>query len=133
MTARQLKRRIDYWLKVMEPLGIGHWDFEVCVVDDIEHHPNAQATVDASEQYDNARITFCTEAVNLDEHLLSAVDQIIIHELLHVVLRDYDEIVDEAAWQMAPPARSLWQNVVEREKEGVIERLARTIWTIHSG
>lgn len=129
MTARQIKARVDFWTKRLAPLGLSHWDFEVYVFDgDIEDSPGCDATADTSDQYDSARLSFRADKVDRD---VREVDQLVLHELIHVAMRDFDETVDLVGWQLSIPVKSVWEQITDREREGLVERLARTIWSMH--
>jgi hypothetical protein len=132
VTAQEIRERVEFWTTRLASLGIGHWDFEIIVYDgDIEDAPNCDATADTSDRYDSAALNFRADKVDLNTRTLDEIDQLILHELLHVAMRDFDETIEPARWNMSPPSGTLWANSVEREREGLVERLARTIWSLH--
>lgn len=129
MTERQLQKRVDYWAKRLRPLGLGHWDFNVNVVGEEDmDRTNSDAEVTPSTQYDSARIEFKDSSYILMDQ--DTLDWTIIHELLHVVFRDYDSIVHLVTQELGATAKELAEHQIEHEMEGVIERLARTIFIL---
>lgn len=131
MTIKQLKRRVEFWVKRLPYLGLQHWDFEYVIEDSIEGHPNARAAVDTSDFYDNACITFDLTFVN--EGPLELIDEVIIHELVHIAMRDFDELIDDTTDRLGD--EGLQEFVVRqmtRERESLVERLARTIWVAYN-
>ncbi len=129
MTRSQVQRRVDYWAKRLRPLGLGHWDFNVAFVSEAEmDRDTSEAEVSPSVVYDSARIEFKdTYIASVDPDML---DWTIIHELLHVVFRDYDTVVHLAVQELGPTAKELVEHQLEHELEGVVERFARTIFLL---
>jgi hypothetical protein len=129
LTEKKLRKRVQFWAEKMLPeLGLSSWDFDVKIVDDPEPRYEgsaAVANVSCSTHYDTAWMEFDREWVsNVDERNL---DKTIIHELLHVILRDWKN-VQELPEQMMPPGEyKQWEMLLNHEEEGVVERLARSI------
>lgn len=129
MTPRQLGRRVEYWQRKLHDLGLQNWDLNVSVVDEPEGRPGSHASVTVSQHYDSAWIEF--EADSLTELDQRNIDKIIVHELLHIIFRDYEAVIEEVSTDLGMAQRMAWNNLREHEMEGVIERLARTIVTLH--
>src|SRR4051794_2913717 len=108
MTPRQIRARVNFWLKRLAPLGISHWDVEVTVEDEIDHRPHSDATADTSDQYDTVRLTFRSDKVDTATRPAFEIDQLILHELLHVAMRDFDEVIEFGGREMSSSAKMIW-------------------------
>lgn len=126
MTQRELLKRVKFWQTTLVDLGLQHWRIEEClIVDETDHGPTAAASVGTSKQY--ASVWFKFRRSFLEEAPPERIDETIIHEWLHVFLRDLEEAKDGAETWF--PAAS-WTDFYERyehETEGVVEGLARVI------
>jgi hypothetical protein len=129
MTVHQLAKRIRFWQNKLEYLGIRHWDITVRIVDRPNESDSCDACIHTSHQYDSATADF--KESFLENNEVEQIDQVIIHELLHLVLRDFDNAIDAAGRNMGMSERMLWDDSLDREREGVVERLARTIWVLY--
>lgn len=132
MTEKQLKKRVKYWQETLFEFGLIHWSIDVTIVDEPERRYEeapAVASVSASPHYDTAWIEFSSSwlADADDLHL----DKTIIHELLHIVFRDYEQHSEEVQSWMPPAAWLTWSKAMSHEQEGVIERIARAIAGMH--
>lgn len=132
MTKRELHKRVVYWRDVMSELGVGHWRVEtdICAnADDMPGSRTADASVWASGSYDTAKMTFSKD--RLEDLSLLELDETIVHEWLHVAHRDLMEAVHSIDTKMALDVQSLWDDRLDHEVEGIIERTARLIVTLH--
>lgn len=132
MTEKKLRKRVEYWIEVLGPLGLGHYELRgVHVVDEVPGGDNAQASVWTSSHYDSFELWVRTDVV---QRRPEVVDKTILHELVHVAMRDYDNTVDESMDRWMPPATrdAFEDDVVRRVREGFVERMARTIYAAHS-
>ena len=128
LTQKQLQKRVEYWIKTLSPLGLGHFKVQgVHLVDETPGGPGAQASVCTSSHYDSFEMWF------REEGLEDSLDEVILHELLHVAMRDYDNTVDEALDRWMPPATlaAFEEDVIYRVREGFVERCARAIAAAH--
>lgn len=85
---------------------------------------DALAAVLPSSLYDTAWIEFSKSATDLDADNL---DKIIVHELLHILMRDQDRIIEHLTEYVGGPLEEHYDTQIRNEQEGVIERLARAI------
>lgn len=129
MTVRQLGSRVKYWQRALHDLGLQGWDLHVDAVDEPKGRPNSHASVTVATHYDSAWIEFAESA--LTELSNRNIDKIIVHELLHIIFRDYEAVVDEGMSALGYREQSTFEAMREHEIEGIIERLARTIITVH--
>jgi hypothetical protein len=132
LSVPQLKKRVRYWQQRLEPLGLRHWDVIVEVVEDdeLEHGDSSEAEVTPSLLYDTARIQFRRghqEGVDGTRD----IDSLIVHELLHLIFRDYESVIDMVIQELGVTAKELTEKRLDHEIEGIIERLARTILALH--
>lgn len=121
-TIEEVGVRGRFWQSI---LGLSSWDItcELASNADVENG-EAYAKVETSEQYETAHITFAKQALKQDdEHL----DITIVHELLHVMDRDFQAARNIVADQLSPAVEDLWERRMRFEMEGVIEKQARII------
>ena len=129
--AIKLAKRVEMWQKRLTSLGLGHWRIEgVTIADDPPGYGDAQAAVQPSDQYDSVRFWFQTEYVeNATEREL---DETILHEWMHVAMRSLDQAIESVEYGLSPAAREVWRDRVQFEREGLVDRLARQIYALHS-
>lgn len=129
MTPAALESRVQMWVRRLSPLGLSHVRIYVTLTDDpidTKTDKDARAATENSTFYDSAWLEFDShEVADMED---SELDEVIIHELLHIVFRDYETAYERALPYLGEPARSIWQEQVLHEHEGVIDRLARTIY-----
>jgi hypothetical protein len=126
VTRSQLQRRVERWATKLSPLGLAHWEFEVEIVSEDEmDNDNSEAEVQPSTKYDSANVTFkrsFVESVDVEQ-----LDKAIIHELLHLVFRDFEAIMDLVTQELGVTSKELVEKQIDHEIEGVVERIARTL------
>lgn len=126
MTLSALTKRVKFWQQKLAPLGVGHWRVDVKIVEEPQGKPNSKAAVRSSAQYDTCWMEFAI--ADLAVATPDDLDETIIHEWLHVAFRDFDHAVREGIYDNFPRiAEDLWEARVDHEREGIIDRLARTI------
>lgn len=125
MTIAQLKRRVAYWQRGLPFLGIAHWTIDIDVVESPDGNDGSAACVHTMEDYDHASMEFKREW--LTSNTPKDIDCVIIHELLHIVFRDYDNTIASIHSHLNTPVRAVWSVQIEHELEGVIQRIANTI------
>lgn len=133
MTGRQVAARIDFWRKELEPLGLMHWRFALDIEDDPQTGKgvSAAASVLTEDFYDTAQIVVAADSIPDGRTSTEALDRYIVHELLHIVMRDLDQAIESIKDHLAPPAASQWEDRMEHEEEGVVDRIARAIVAMH--
>jgi hypothetical protein len=134
VTERQLRRRIEGWQKALWPLGLGHWQLDSLKIveqaDPGKSEREAAASVGRAWHYDTFDLEFTRSA--LEEATPEDLDQTIIHELLHLVFRDHDRVFEQAESWVPPAGWESLTEMMEHEVEGIIDRMARTIYHVYS-
>lgn len=131
VTHRQLQRKIALWQKRLALLGVSHWRFTVKIVPNIEPQGSDPSDSDiaaratTSEVYDNVEFLF--KASILDSKTEEELDELIVHEWLHVADRDRDEAEQAIMESLGPQAADAWEDRFWRLREGQVDRLARLI------
>lgn len=118
MTRRQLEARIRQW---QSRLGLAPWEI---VVEHADEPTDAWATTKSSPQYRRSTLTFDPA---LREAGAPKADLIIVHELLHVLMRDVDESFEAVAGQLHPQAVDLAAKRYYHAVEGFVDALAGAI------
>lgn len=135
MTERQLQTRVRYWQRQLPLLGLTHWRFAVTVTDDID--PVADdalmdlrpvALADADTFYDNAEIEVRRDVLQRPQQ---HIDELIVHELLHVVDRDRDNAENSLLDHLADDVREAKEARLRAGREKAIDRVARQIVALH--
>lgn len=130
ITPTQLAKRVEKWQQILAPLGIGHFSINcISLVDEVPGTPGSLAAVTTSQDYDYVRFYFNNEY--LDEADAEDVDRTIVHEWLHVALRDLDHALRAVEKWMPEATYDDWDDRVTHEREGLIERLASLIVALH--
>jgi hypothetical protein len=129
LTAKQLAKRVDRILGEMRPLGLGHWVITLSIVPEVDHETSkvfdANAACTCSTHYDRMWLEFNEDFLNNSDD--EDIDRVIVHELLHAAMRDFDHAVHGVNEYLGEPHKSAWQDEVNHAREGLVERLAYTI------
>ncbi len=126
ITSIELAQRIEWWQGILAPLGVSHFRIErVTCCEETTSKCNAIATSRIPSHYDSVYFEFTDDF--LEEATERRLDEVIVHEWLHVAHRDVDEAMRAPRPWMAEQAYDDWVERVEHEHEGLIERLARFI------
>jgi hypothetical protein len=124
--AIKLCKRVETWQKRLGPLGLGHFRIEeVQVSEDAPSGAAANASVHTSSYYDSVAFWFRTDHV--EDSSEQRLDETIVHEWLHVAMRDLDASLEGLSDWIPFQTLSLWEERVNHEREGLVDRLARTI------
>lgn len=103
-------------------LGLSHWEIDVTwdetLTDDV-------ANVVVESSYDGARITLRADLVEHPD--AEYVEATVVHELLHVVMRDLDATLPPVLDLLPRGAASLARARYEHESEGIVDRLATVL------
>lgn len=134
ITPINLAKRVEKWQRTLVELGIAHYRIEQVTITDImpnADHGDADASVMTSEKYDSYIIWFKDEF--LERTTSRRLDETIVHELLHVWMRDLDESLSSVEDYMSSGAHAEWTERVDHAREGMIEGMARLIVRLHNG
>jgi hypothetical protein len=126
MTPQGFEERIDFWRVQLAPLGLSHWRFEFEYSDDLEDNTggDADAGVRVHKSYDTAFWDVTKRLLEMDQ---AEVDKTIVHELMHVVMRDLNSVEQDMLEELGGRQAALLEERLEHEIEGLVERLARAI------
>lgn len=131
ITQEQLTKRVAFWQKRLAPLGIGHFDAEyVGIVLETPAGPDAAAASFISTSYDVVRMWYKAEF--LDDCEKEQLDQLIIHEWVHVALRDLVRTHDILHRYLPPASLEDFEDRVLHEQEKVIDRIANALLSAYS-
>jgi len=133
MTTASFIRRVTYWQKKLKPLRLEHWDIEVEAVDEPSDSVfySAKAAVTMSSHYDTVYLEVCKAW--LPDAEPGDIDKVIIHELIHVAMRDFDDAIHRVEDVLGVPARGIWKEELRHERESLVEQLARTLYLAYEG
>lgn len=133
MTERELHVRVLFWQERLAPLGVGHWRFTVKLLDHIEDDEDEApaARADSSPFYDD--VSFLFERASVKKRIKEGtLDELIVHEWLHVADRDHYHVVRQLLDSLAPATRTEMAIREEATREGRIDRFARLIVALHN-
>lgn len=133
ITEQELADRVQEWGFWLADLGVSHFRInDVSMNEDSpSDDPDAIASVITDDKYDSCEFWFSKAQVeNWTEEEL---DETIIHEWLHVAMRDYDQAVD-GMFSYYVPTNVYYESTrrLIHEREGIIERLARTLLAFYN-
>lgn len=117
-----LRKRVQFWQFTLHELGLTGWEIDRITLTDAPFgSPDANAAVMPHHTYDRVSFEFNH---HVEDFQPSELDRTIVHEWLHVAMRDFDQAVDEAEDSLAPAAAEMWEARVKHEREGVVDRMA---------
>lgn len=87
MTKAKLEARLRHWQKY---LRLDHWEIEIDYEGLVEEDTDAH--VEINDQIDEAAISLCPVWRNWSD---LRTDVNLVHELIHVMMRDVDDLVEE--------------------------------------
>lgn len=122
MTQAQLEKRLR---RLQTAMNLDHWNIEVKFVDVCADNEDAGAAVMRSPSYDAAEIHVSTK--HTAELTDFEVDVTLAHELMHVLMRDYDAAINQVLEYVPEKQRAVFDAWLDHAEEGVVDRLARTV------
>lgn len=132
MTQPQLQARVKLWQERLALLGIGTWRYTVELLDHIEDRADddPQARADTDAYYNTVKFLFKRGAVErrITEGTL---DELIVHEWLHVVDRNQDHVVRQLMEYLPQVAQDEMEVREEAARENRIEQMARLLVSLH--
>lgn len=99
------------------------------VVDETPNGKSANASVQPSASYDSVFFWFKEEF--LEEASKREVDEVILHEWMHVLMRDLDQAIESVEDELSPASEAQWNDRLRHEREGLVDRLARTFYLLY--
>jgi hypothetical protein len=116
VTKAQLERTVRVWQR---RLGLDAWKIDVDFSDPASE--GCVASTLRSNDYDTATITWDAGWASWEPLY---ANQTVVHELLHLLTRDVDLVVDDARDQLHPDASALVEKRYRHETEGLVDRLS---------
>ena len=118
MTRKQIEATVSEW---QTRLGLDGWKIAVQYAD----MPGEEwAKIEPFSAYDHATLTVSVGYMNWTPAVANVT---IVHELLHLLVRDIDAVVEDARSQLHPQASVQVEKRYEHEVEGFVDRLAARI------
>lgn len=125
--------RVLYWQRTLAILGISTWRIEVTVVTTPFGQIDTDAVMQCAADYDHAYMQIRQGWLDDEDTSNRDLDETVVHELLHIAMRDFDGAIEAIDEQLAPAVKELWEHDVTHEREGLIDRLALLIVSFHDG
>lgn len=130
MTPDGFEARVNYWRGRLRSLGLAHWQFEYKFdfdKDEDYRGRDAQATVRVHESYDTAYWVIPRPSLELSPE---EIDHIILHELMHVAMRDVNKVEHEMMMILGGREGDVYEEALTHAIEGLVERLARSFFDV---
>lgn len=112
------------WVTWVKRLHMGHWQWEIELGKDLD---DAFAQVTPHQHYDQAKVEIRNDWRTWDKR---ALNETIVHELVHVALRDVDHVLHTPCeldqWK-TKQAAMLYHDSMEHAVEGFVQRMAETL------
>jgi hypothetical protein len=118
MTRRDLDKILAKWLA---RLPLDDWTVEI-KVEPCDSFANAQVYL--PRDYHDAEIRISSDFAKWDTR---EANRVIVHELMHVVLRDLDSVAVQAAALLGGQAESLSRAAWLHVEEGLVEQMAQRL------
>ena len=124
MKINKLCRRITTLIDKHPALGLQGWELHVSIVDAVDD-VDSKASCSTSAHYDEMWLKF--DKGWLKNATDEEIDRVILHELLHAFMRDFNQVTEDLLDYLGEPHRSSVAAAYKHEEEGMVERLARTL------
>jgi len=116
MTREVIDELVRQWVP---RLRLTHWELRVDW--DKPADEGDEANISPHDSYDLAVLRFTTKFPKWPRYY---AEQVVVHELLHLVTRDLEQVAAATRDTMPSSARQLAESAFEHEIEGVIDRVA---------
>jgi hypothetical protein len=126
MTPAQHERRLVRILKEWKKrLKLDAWEIHLLLHEQPED-PDAMASIEPSDLYDHAILRFRHD---WPTHPIEELNHIVVHELLHIMFRDYSAAARSigVTGALTADARALWYDRCRDAEEGLVDRLANRL------
>lgn len=125
MTRGEFVLRVEFWQHYLRRLGFEHWNLKYVFEDDIDGTEAIKAKIDTYSTYENATIYVREDQLELPQ---DEIDQLIVHELLHISFRDinatWDDLLDNSDG-FGQQAKNAWDRRFDVALEILVDKLAR--------
>lgn len=124
-TKAKVEDWLEYWILA---LGLEtKWEINV----EYGGIDEAYAETKTHHQYDTAKMKF--DLTKLKDESDSFIERTVIHELLHILDRDRDQLISQIETHLNPEVYKLFENVIEQSTENFIDRLATILYNVKEG
>ena len=120
MTKEQIEQRVTYWKGVLQCEHVRVY----VEIEDGTNERGAYATCIPHPHYDQMRVVFKPEQF---EQVPRDLDEVVVHELLHFLFRDYNAAAAALEDEVGEGVQSVFADRLEHEEERVVDKLARVI------
>lgn len=127
----ELAKRIEAWQKRVPELGVSHFRFTLTLDDNVPGSPHASAAAVTPSDYDNVEFHFAYGF--LEDATDERIDEVIVHEWVHVAMRDLDHTLHAVEKWMPEATYADFEETVDHEREGLVDRLAKLIYRLNEG
>lgn len=123
MTERALAKRVKYWQSI---LGLDNVRVDIELLDEPQSVGDgpAYATCYPHPHFEQLRVVFRKDLFDPEVSPARDADEVIVHELLHYLFRDYDEAARSVMDMLTDPAEELYHERLKHEEEGLVDKLA---------
>jgi hypothetical protein len=124
LTRADMEWIVGIWIPM---LGLSHWEINIDWEpdDDEFDSPHKQAYTWRARDYDTARV--CFNPTEFPKWSREKAHQVVVHELLHLVTRDVEFILDNLEGMLHRDVDKLIDQTFHHHLEGAIDRLAYRI------
>lgn len=122
-TEEELERYVRTWQR---RLGLDEWRIEINLDGDVPEHNDEKAEASAirSQVFDDAEVRFHPDWRMWSPYKLETV---VVHELLHLVIRDLELIVDDVDGLLHRDVHDVIREGYRRHVEQAVDRLAHRL------
>ncbi len=123
LTLPELQQRVRYW---QHKLRMHSWDFDVRLADATSsHRSDALATCSPHDHFASSTIEFTHQLFSAESE--RNPDEVIVHELLHALFRDYDKAARTLEDRLGYAIEELFHDRLLHEEERLVDHLARVL------
>lgn len=128
----ELHQRVEWWQERLLLLGVRHFRIEAVELNEApQGRRTATAGVNIDSSYDSCNFQFHIE--QFTELTPREMDEVIVHEWLHVAFRDMTHAIGLIDDHLSNSVQDIWDDAVDHAEETLIDRIARQIvFLVHS-
>jgi hypothetical protein len=127
ITNVQLAERVEEWQQRLSLLGVAHFRIaEVVTTSDVPGWAESNAGVSVAEDYDT--VTFYFDDRYVEGATAKQLDETILHEWVHVAMRDLNNATSLAMPWMPSQTWSTFDRNLDHHKETLVDRVSRQLY-----
>lgn len=139
-----LAERVEAWQQKLWQLGVAHWRIKAVTLTDqvprqaVRGDSPPVAGVIVSSDYDTVHFFFANDYLEeLEEGGLypdpdRELDETILHEWLHVAMRDFDEQLERVENWMPDATYGDFHDTLNHSREKLVDRLSRQLYSFYA-